>query len=662
MIPDPNSDILSAALDVPAYRPRRGRALRLGFAALACMVAAAVLLPLMAVRDKERQFHHELEHRLAILAEGRAQVIATWLDGLLRLTDRVTGAEMIRLFITEADLALRRDDATLRTSVAEQAPLVQAVLREYAAAAGFSAAAVIDRDGGMVVASRIPALTPEQTALAMRVFDSGQPAFAPLAATAAGVSLDLYLPLQPPQAGTGALPSGVLLLRLPVSARLVEFLAPSPLFQAGERFRLMQGSGDTLREIRPEETEPLGPVPSADSRFGQRPGRNGTAVYSLAVPVAQLGWSVAVEADADAARADLAAAIRTVIVVAVLVVAAVLVAFGAIWWKLLSDHNRSMAEQFRTLARQIDTQRQVLDTITRTIREWIGLKGPDGRYLYVNPAFAEAMRQPAAAIVGLADAALFDAATAERLRQADRQVLQDGRPVILDACLTLDGREHHLQVSTARLPDGGGIVAVSRDVTEAVLLRLKREKAMSHLVLALVRAVELRDPYLAGHSRRLAGLATAVARQLGTTPEVQATVEIAANLSQVGKLSISRALLNKPDRLTPEEQRELQGHVDHVATVLADIDFDLPVLQTIEQMNERLDGSGYPRGITGQQLSPGARILGVCDVYCARIAPRSYRPPIPANEALAILRDHPNRYDPDVVEALAAVAGNQPLA
>ncbi len=178
------------------------------------------------------------------------------------------------------------------------------------------------------------------------------------------------------------------------------------------------------------------------------------------------------------------------------------------------------------------------------------------------------------------------------------------------------------------------------------------------MVAALVRAVELRDRYLAGHSRRLAGFSVAVAQRLESGAEEIATVEIAANLSQIGKLAVAREILTKPERLSEAEIVQMQQHIDHAAAILRDIDFELPVLETITQMHERLDGGGYPAGLAGERIRLTARILGACDVFCARVAPRSYRSGISPEAALDILEQNGHRYDPAVIAALRAVAGS----
>jgi HD-GYP domain-containing protein (c-di-GMP phosphodiesterase class II) len=173
-----------------------------------------------------------------------------------------------------------------------------------------------------------------------------------------------------------------------------------------------------------------------------------------------------------------------------------------------------------------------------------------------------------------------------------------------------------------------------------------------------VHAIELRDPYLAGHTRRVASLAVAVARRLNLSAQEISTLEIAANLSQLGKLAISRQLLNKPGRLDAAEIAEIRKHVDHAAFILRDIDFELPVQPTIYQMHERLDGRGYPAGLKADEILVTAQILGACDVFVARIEPRSYRAGLSNEEALTILDGNRDRYAHRIVEALREVVGS----
>jgi PAS domain S-box-containing protein len=364
------------------------------------------------------------------------------------------------------------------------------------------------------------------------------------------------------------------------------------------------------------------------------------------------------------AERPLATYTTAAIVVAALVVIAVAIAFGAFWWRLSSLHSSTLATQYRMLANRISAQKQLLDSINGAIPEFIGLKAPDGSYLYANAAFAKAIGREAKAIVGLDDAALFGQGTAKRLALSDRRVLSSREAVTSDEEIYLNGEPRYVQISKVPFldPTGtpSGIVSVTRDVTELVEQQRRKERAIKQMVTALVRAIELRDPYLAGHSRRVAEFAVAVGKQLGCSEEELATLELSANLSQIGKLAVRKDLLTKPARLTPAEIVEMEAHVDQAIELLHGIDFELPVVETIAQMHERLDGKGYPRGLQGDGICLTGRILGACDVFCARLEPRSYRAGLGPAEVLAILDENISRYDIKVIEALKQVVATIP--
>jgi HD-GYP domain-containing protein (c-di-GMP phosphodiesterase class II) len=311
-----------------------------------------------------------------------------------------------------------------------------------------------------------------------------------------------------------------------------------------------------------------------------------------------------------------------------------------------------------------------LRPITASVPELIGLKGPDGAYRYVNRALAAAARRPRERVVGEDDAAVFGPTLAGRLGDLDRDArAREGETRALEQ-VYLHGEQRHIRFSAQpfREPDAAeaSVLHVGTDLTEIIRAEQERRAELERSVQALGRAVETVDPYLAGHSRRMERLATAVARALRLSESEVTTVSLAARLSQVGKLGVRQELLTSAERHGPEEIREMQTHIDHAGRILGEINFQLPVRETVVQMHERLDGTGYPEGLSGEAIRTTARILGAVDVFCARIEPRSYRPPIGPQEALSVLRAHPERYDAEVVAALewviASPEGDKALA
>lgn len=672
--------------DPRQFTPKPPRTLLFGLVAVGVVLAAAAGLVALGIQAKERQFRADLERRLDILATGRSELVTAWLEGTLGLGDRVARSDFFRLFAQDVEAsrsgaapaapqAAPDPNAPDQPTVAEQLPLMTTVLTEFVANASLFTGYLLDRRGQLVLTTDTAApVGPTHKAVAAAALESGAPSFGPVRLSARGLVLDLAMPVYPPRLDDAAKskvkPVAALVLVAPAGDRVAGFLRASPLAEPWERLRLVQKGEAGFEEIAPAAAPPVGAVDFAPPANGaghhalsERPALGGGApVYAVAAKVPALDWWVVQEADAVQAYAEVSNHNRTLLGIVGLVVVALIVGLGALWWRLVSGHNKRLALQFRDLATRFNAQKRFLDSINNTIVDLISLKDLGGAYRYVNPAFARAVGRPLGTVAGLDDAALFGQGTAERLRLSDERALAEGKPVTADEKLFLSGRPHYMQLTKIPFLGVGeavqGVVSVARDVTEIVEEQKKREKAVKQMVVALVRAIELRDPYLAGHSQLVAGFAAAIARQLQATPQQIATVEIAANLCQIGKLSISRSLLNKPGRLTAEETAIIQGHVEHTAAVLRDIDFELPVFDAIYQMNERLDGGGYPRGLKGEEIMLEARILSVCDVFCARVSPRSYRPAITAEETVGILAGNDSRYDVRVIEALRAVAGS----
>jgi PAS domain S-box-containing protein len=689
------SDAASGPLDfsTPARwseAGQRGRLLTWGAAVIAVIAIAAVVVPLLTIGAKQSQLNEQIAERLQITATGQASVVATWLQGTRRLADPVVESELLRLFSTEMDLAggnmaqmvapPSEDSPGLGVPLVEQVPFIERIVSDFAANADFLAAYLVGTSGDSFVTSDgAQPFSEAQRALALASIERGERLFGLARSLPAGLAIDLAVPIFPVQVEPGSgKPVATLVLVAPVGSGLADLLAVDPLTNPGERRALLQLEGDRLQRVEPGSPNPIAPTDVAgfDPAAGEIPfaRRNSLAgpgeVYSAAAAVPGLDWWVLQEIEVDVAEAPLATYANAAIVVAVLVVIAVAIAFGAFWWRLASMHNSTLAEQYRRLAARIQSQKQLLDSINGAIHEFIGLKTPDGTYRYVNPAFAEAVSRRPEAMVGMDDAAIFGQGTARRLALTDRRVLAQRERVTTDEEIYLDGQRRYLQISKAPFLDEAGepsgIVSVTRDVTELVEQRQKKERAIHQMVAALVRAIELRDPYLAGHSRRVAEFAVAVGRQLGCSEEELTTLELAANLSQIGKLAIDKDLLTKPARLTAEETAQIETHVLRAVEFLQGIDFELPVVETISQMHERLDGQGYPKRLKGDEISLTGRILGACDVFCARLEPRSYRSGIAPEAVLDILTQQAARYDPAVIVALkqvvATVSGEKIIA
>jgi len=168
--------------------------------------------------------------------------------------------------------------------------------------------------------------------------------------------------------------------------------------------------------------------------------------------------------------------------------------------------------------------------------------------------------------------------------------------------------------------------------------------------------VEARDPYTAGHERRVSQLATAIATRLGLDEGTISGVRVAGRLHDVGKVSVPAEILIKPGRLSDVELKLIREHPEASHALLRAIEFPWPVAEIALQHHERLDGSGYPRGLLGGETRLEARILAVADVVEAMVSHRPYRPALGIEAALTEIEANRGRlYDPAVVDACLAV-------
>ncbi|MEJ2692805.1 MAG: PAS domain-containing protein [Candidatus Thiodiazotropha sp.] len=189
--------------------------------------------------------------------------------------------------------------------------------------------------------------------------------------------------------------------------------------------------------------------------------------------------------------------------------------------------------------------------------------------------------------------------------------------------------------------------------------RIEKERYVTRLnqsfkstVEALASTIELRDPYTAGHQRRVAELAQAVCRYLDWPEDMVQATYLAGLVHDIGKIAIPAEILSKPMALNKAENQLVRTHSEAGYNILKAVDFDRPVALIIRQHHERLDGSGYPLGLKAEAIIPEARVLAVCDVVEAMTNHRPYRPGVGLDAALSEIKQGKSRlYDPQAVDA-----------
>ena len=257
---------------------------------------------------------------------------------------------------------------------------------------------------------------------------------------------------------------------------------------------------------------------------------------------------------------------------------------------------------------------------------------------------------------------------ADMLRRLSGALAGEGAPYRLERQLVaIDGSRPWFDVSVTPVigPDGDAValIAAGTDITESrrakdalVASEAQLREALGETVASMGAIVAIRDPYTAGHERRVAELVVAIAEELGLPEDTVTGLRHAASVHDVGKVAVPAEILTMPRRLHEWEYSLVQTHVEVGHEVLAGIGFEQPVAATVLQHHERLDGSGYPGGLRGDDITLPARILAVADVVEAMASHRPYRPALGVGAALdEISRGSGRLYDEKVVAACQSV-------
>ncbi len=202
------------------------------------------------------------------------------------------------------------------------------------------------------------------------------------------------------------------------------------------------------------------------------------------------------------------------------------------------------------------------------------------------------------------------------------------------------------------------VLAVPVVIARHAMLAFQRlDEAYDRLVRSFVKTIEIKDRYTRGHSERVATLAVLVAEELGVGYEQRRLTRYAALLHDIGKIGVSRCVINKAGPLDADEFEQMKQHPGIGADILHDIDFLAPAIDIVRSHHERLDGRGYPDGLSAAQLSRIVRIVTAADAFDAMTSTRSYRRAMEVAAAITELRRCADtQFDPQVVEALAVVA------
>ncbi len=291
----------------------------------------------------------------------------------------------------------------------------------------------------------------------------------------------------------------------------------------------------------------------------------------------------------------------------------------------------------------------------------------EGMIQFWNPAAERIYGYPASDILGKPlHELLVDTEQLSLFRQGLSEFKNTGKGPIIGKVVKLAGRrkdgstivsEH--SISAVNIQGHWHAIGMVRDITERHNMEIMQARhaeqlaqSLHNTVLALVRTLEKRDPYTAGHQQRVAELSSAIGREMGLSDHQIKGLHLGALIHDIGKIYIPFEILNRPGKLTSEEFMLIKTHSTVGHEIIADTDFPWPIADMILQHHERMDGTGYPAGLRGNDIILEARIIGVADVVEAMSVHRPYRPSLGIEKALTeVTRTRSTGLDPAVVDA-----------
>jgi len=315
----------------------------------------------------------------------------------------------------------------------------------------------------------------------------------------------------------------------------------------------------------------------------------------------------------------------------------------------------------------VDSERKWRELFERMRDGWMSTD-MNGRFRECNRAFEQLLGYTLAELQSLTQADVTPAEWCDADQRIVERVLLKGYSGLYEKeYIRKDGSVFHVELSEYLVRDEtgqpAGMWGLARDITDRVAAQQGLESALEGTIAALGQTTETRDPYTAGHQRRVSALAAAIGGELDLDELEIDGIRAAGLMHDIGKMAVPAEILSKPSELTPMEMELIRSHPEAAYRILRVVTFPWPVAEIVLQHHERLNGSGYPNGLIGDAIRLDARILAVADVVEAMASHRPYRPALGIDAALKEIRQERGvLYDRTVVDACLRVFRDRGLA
>ncbi len=678
--------------DLQEEQQEKGRAYRIlwgGGIVLLLIVVAGIWGTVTFVEKQRARDIQNWEIRLGIVADSRTAAIENWLAEQKSAVASLAENASLQVYLTQ--LVLETEKKGLKVSEVPEAGYLINLLNNQAVISGFwepeepqiranvkrpgrAGIGLTDRTGQLLVSSgNMPPMNPSIRA-AMAEADAGVPAVIDLYEGLDGEpTMGFVHPVFAVQSeGESDKIIGFIVGLRTVRKSLFPLLVqPGDTLQTAETM-LVRQKGSLTEYLSPlsDGTQALKRKLSADDQlastfvitkpglFSRRNNYLGDEVLVTGRALSGAPWFLVRSVTTLEALAETKERLNVMLGVFLLLIVGVTGTVIAVWRHGTSLRAAELAARYKKTAEHLQDRTEFLKVVTDRQPTAIAVFDQENRYAFANKHAADDADLVQDDILGRKISTVLDKDVAKDLQSMFHFARQDNS-VQSDLMRIPDPEKGQRVVKSDIIPlnmseDGNQeVLAVFQDITEVVNERERRENVLRSLVSTLVAFLDQRDPYSAHQSVRVAEVAVAIAHELESSEKIVRTVDIAGNLMNLGKMLVPAKILTKAGNLTEEERAVVRDSLIASADLLEGVKFDLPVAETLRQLQEHWDGSGQPRGLKESAINEAARIVAVANAFVGMVSPRAYRGAIDFNKAVSLLlEDADKRYDRKPISAL----------